>query len=73
MAWLILFAAGLLEIGWALGLKYTDGFTRPVPTLLTIASMIASMVLLAQACPAAGRVVRVTTRPVRFSARTPAR
>jgi quaternary ammonium compound-resistance protein SugE len=49
MAWWILFAAGLLEIGWALGLKYTDGFTRPVPTLLTVASMIASMVLLAQA------------------------
>jgi quaternary ammonium compound-resistance protein SugE len=46
MAWTILFVAGLLEIGWALGLKYTDGFTRPVPTLLTAASMIASIVLL---------------------------
>ena len=49
MAWLILFAAGLLEIGWALGLKYTEGFTRPLPTVLTVASMIVSMVLLAQA------------------------
>jgi quaternary ammonium compound-resistance protein SugE len=49
MAWFILFGAGLLEIGWALGLKYTDGFTRPLPTVLTVASMIASMVLLAQA------------------------
>ena len=46
MAWTILFVAGLLEIGWAIGLKYTDGFTRPVPTLLTAASMIASVVLL---------------------------
>ena len=46
MAWLILFAAGLLEIGWAVGLKYTDGFTRPAPTVATVAAMIASMVLL---------------------------
>jgi quaternary ammonium compound-resistance protein SugE len=49
MPWLTLFAAGSLEIGWALGLKYTDGFSRPVPTVLTVLSMIASMVLLAQA------------------------
>jgi quaternary ammonium compound-resistance protein SugE len=46
MAWVILFVAGLLEIGWAIGLKYTDGFSRPVPTVLTVGSMIASIVLL---------------------------
>jgi quaternary ammonium compound-resistance protein SugE len=46
MAWLILFVAGMLEIGWAVGLKYTEGFTRPVPTALTVASMIASVGLL---------------------------
>jgi quaternary ammonium compound-resistance protein SugE len=46
MAWLLLFIAGLLEIGWAVGLKYTEGFTRPVPTLLTLISIIASMALL---------------------------
>ena len=45
MAWLYLFAAGLLEIGWAVGLKYTDGFTRPLPSLLTGLSMVASVVL----------------------------
>ncbi len=42
----MLFVAGLFETGWAIGLKYTDGFTRPVPTLLTAASMIVSLVLL---------------------------
>lgn len=46
MAWIILFLAGVLEIGWAIGLKYTDGFTRLVPTVLTGASMVASVVLL---------------------------
>jgi quaternary ammonium compound-resistance protein SugE len=46
MAWIVLFVAGLLEIGWALGLKYTDGFTRPLPSLLTGAAIVASMVLL---------------------------
>jgi quaternary ammonium compound-resistance protein SugE len=46
MAWLLLFVAGLLEIGWAVGLKYTEGFTRPIPTLLTLISIIASMALL---------------------------
>jgi len=46
MAWLILFAAGLLEIGWAIGLKYTDGFTKTVPSLLTSGAMIGSIVLL---------------------------
>ncbi len=46
MAWTYLFLAGLFEIGWAIGLKYTDGFTRLVPTVLTAASMIASVILL---------------------------
>ena len=46
MAWVILAVAGLLEIGWAIGLKYTDGFTRPGPTVATVAAMMASMVLL---------------------------
>ena len=46
MAWTILFIAGLLEIGWAIGLKYTDGFTKLVPTVLTAGSMVASVVLL---------------------------
>lgn len=46
MAWLYLFFAGLFEIGWAIGLKYTQGFTRPVPTLLTLASMVVSLGLL---------------------------
>jgi quaternary ammonium compound-resistance protein SugE len=44
--WLILFAAGLLEIGWAVGLKYSDGLSRPVPAALTLVSMVASVVLL---------------------------
>ncbi len=46
MAWTYLFFAGLFEIGWAIGLKYTDGFTRPMPTILTIVSMIISLGLL---------------------------
>ena len=46
MPWLILILAGLLEIGWAIGLKYTMGFTRLVPSVLTVASMIASVALL---------------------------
>lgn len=46
-AWTLLLIAGLLEIGWAVGLKYTHGFSRLVPSILTIASMIASMVMLA--------------------------
>ena len=46
MPWLLLFVAGLFEIGWAIGLKYTDGFSRPVPTILTIVSMVASVALL---------------------------
>ena len=46
MAWIILFAAGVLEVGWAVGLKFTEGFTRPVPSILTILSMLASIGLL---------------------------
>jgi quaternary ammonium compound-resistance protein SugE len=46
MAWVYLLFAGLFEIGWAIGLKYTDGFTRPVPTIWTVASMIVSLLLL---------------------------
>ncbi len=46
MAWTYLFFAGLFEIGWAIGLKYTDGFTRPLPTVLTAGSMLVSIVLL---------------------------
>jgi quaternary ammonium compound-resistance protein SugE len=46
MAWVVLFLAGLLEIGWAVGLKYTEGFTRPLPTVLTVLSMVASLGLL---------------------------
>lgn len=46
MAWVYLVIAGLLEIGWAVGLKYTEGFTKLTPTLLTIASMAASVIML---------------------------
>ena len=46
MTWFILFVAGLFEVGWAIGLKYTDGFTRPLPTVLTLACMVASVLLL---------------------------
>ena len=46
MSWIILFAAGLLEIGWAIGLKYTDGFTKLWPTVGTVFSLVASFLLL---------------------------
>ena len=46
MAWAILYVAGLLEIGWAIGLKYTEGFTRFWPSLFTIIAIIVSMALL---------------------------
>jgi quaternary ammonium compound-resistance protein SugE len=46
MSWFILVIAGLFEIGWAVGLKYTDGFTRPWPTVLTVGAMIVSLGLL---------------------------
>ncbi|HEV7292679.1 MAG TPA: quaternary ammonium compound efflux SMR transporter SugE [Devosia sp.] len=46
MAWVYLVIAGLFETGWAIGLKYTEGFTRPLPTVLTVGAMIISVVLL---------------------------
>ena len=49
MAWILLGIAGLLEIGWSIGMKFTDGFTRLWPTFFTVLGMAASMVLLAQA------------------------
>ncbi len=49
MAWIFLAVAGLFEIGWAVGLKYTDGFSRPVPSALTVLAMICSFWLLALA------------------------
>lgn len=49
MAWILLITAGLLEVGWAVGLKYTQGFSRLWPSILTIAAMIASFALLARA------------------------
>ena len=52
MSWTFLFFAGLFEIGWAIGLKYTEGFTRPLPTVLTVASMIVSLALLGLALKA---------------------
>ena len=49
MAWIALFVAGLLEVGWAIGLKSTEGFTKLGPSTWTIAAMIASVALLAWA------------------------
>ena len=46
MPWTLLFFAGLFEVAWAIGLKYTDGFSKLVPSALTVAAMIASIVLL---------------------------
>jgi quaternary ammonium compound-resistance protein SugE len=46
MAWILLLLAGLFEIVWAVGLKYTDGFTRLVPSVITVTAMVVSMVLL---------------------------
>lgn len=47
MAWIILIIAGLLEVVWAIGLKYTHGFTRLIPSIITAAAMVVSMLLLA--------------------------
>lgn len=49
MSWLILLIAGLLEVVWAIGLKYTQGFTRLTPSVITVTAMIASVVLLSWA------------------------
>jgi len=48
-SWIYLIVAGLLEVAWATGLKYTDGFTRLVPSILTIIALAGSMLLLAKA------------------------
>lgn len=57
MAWLILIIAGLLEVVWSLGLKYTHGFARLVPSAITVVALIASVVLLERAA----RVIPVGT------------
>lgn len=49
MPWIILFIAGLLEVVWAIGLKYTHGFTRLTPSIITVSAMIVSIVLLSWA------------------------
>jgi quaternary ammonium compound-resistance protein SugE len=49
MNWLLLVIAGVLEVGWAIGLKYTQGFTRLWPSVWTLAAMVASMALLGTA------------------------
>ena len=46
MAWILLIVAGVFEVGWAIGLKYTDGFTRLWPSVWTVASMVVSIALL---------------------------
>ena len=46
MAWLVLILAGLVEIGWAVGLKYTEGFTKLWPSVWTVAAMVVSLALL---------------------------
>ncbi len=48
-SWIMLAAAGLFEIVWAIGLKYTEGFSKPIPTAITVTAMVISMWLLAQA------------------------
>jgi quaternary ammonium compound-resistance protein SugE len=49
MAWLLLVIAGFLEAAWAIGLKYTEGFTKPIPSVLTITGIVVSMYLLSVA------------------------
>jgi quaternary ammonium compound-resistance protein SugE len=46
MSWIVLFVAGLFEVAWAVGLKHSDGFTRPLPTIATVAAMVVSLALL---------------------------
>ena len=48
-SWVLLLIAGLLEVCWAIGLKYTEGFTRPLPSFFTVITLAASMYLLARA------------------------
>ena len=54
MSWIILVIAGLLEVVWAVGLKYTHGFSRLTPSVITVTAMIVSMALLAWATCASG-------------------
>ncbi|MBB5117748.1 membrane protein [Streptomyces eurocidicus] len=49
MAWVLLAVAGLLEVGWSIGMKFTEGFTRLWPSVFTVAGIAASMLLLSQA------------------------
>lgn len=49
MSWYLLFVAGLFEVGWAIGLQYSDGLSKPLPALGTVVALVISMVLLAQA------------------------
>ena len=49
MSWLILLFAGLLEVLWAVGLKYTDGFSKPLPSFVTVAAMLTSLYFLSLA------------------------
>ncbi|MDQ3804306.1 MAG: SMR family transporter [Acidobacteriota bacterium] len=49
MAWVVLFIAGVLEVGWAVGLKYTQGFTKPWPSIGTVGAMAVSLLLLSKA------------------------
>jgi quaternary ammonium compound-resistance protein SugE len=49
MAWVLLVVAGILETGWAVGLKYTHGFTKPLPSVLVVLGIVASMYLLSVA------------------------
>ena len=49
MAWVYLFVAGLFEAVWAVGLKYTEGFSRPTPSIVVVVAMVGSMILLALA------------------------
>ena len=82
MAWVYLIIAGLLETGWAIGLKYTEGFTKPVPSILTAAAIAAgsslrglSLVTTARsaeeiAAPIAGRLARSRSPPAPINAMT---
>jgi len=49
VAWLLLVVAGLFEVAWAIGLEYSEGLTKPVPTAGTVIALVASMILLAKA------------------------
>lgn len=48
-AWVVLVVAGLFEVGWAIGLEYSQGFSKPLPSVVTVLSLVVSMALLAKA------------------------